>query len=90
VQAFAALENNEVVIGPAADGGYYLLGMKKLHPELFQNIAWSTDRVYAETIAVLQQQDLCYQTLETLTDVDEEKDLPEEWRRALNGQKWDI
>jgi rSAM/selenodomain-associated transferase 1 len=89
-QAFVALENNDVVIGPAADGGYYLLGMKKLQADLFQNIPWSTDRVYAETIAVLQQHNLRYHTLETLTDVDEEKDLPEEWRRALNGQKWDI
>ncbi len=85
--AFAALEKNDVVIGPAADGGYYLLGMKRLHPELFQNIPWSTDRVYTDTIAVLQQLGLRYQTLETLTDVDEEKDLPEEWRRELAEQK---
>ncbi|CAG2166998.1 unnamed protein product [Oppiella nova] len=45
IQAFEQLNQHDIAIGPAADGGYYLLGMKWLHQSLFQNIAWSTNRV---------------------------------------------
>ena len=48
--AFEQLDNCNVVIGPAADGGYYLLGMKKVYEQLFENMRWSTDKVYEETI----------------------------------------
>ena len=41
-QAFNVLNNHEIVIGPAEDGGYYLLGMKQLHPKLFKNKNWGT------------------------------------------------
>ena len=50
-EAFEKLDNNNYVIGPANDGGYYLLGMKILLPALFQNIIWSTNKVYTQTIA---------------------------------------
>ena len=43
--AFTALEKNEVVLGPSLDGGYYLLGMKKMHPNIFKNKEWGTDMV---------------------------------------------
>lgn len=51
VQAASALAEagNRVVLGPAEDGGYYVIGMKALHRHLFQDIAWSTDRVATET-----------------------------------------
>lgn len=48
-QAMALLETHDVVLGPAPDGGYYLIGLKQPRPELFTNIAWSTDRVLATT-----------------------------------------
>mgnify|MGYP000082252809 CR=1 FL=1 len=44
------LKNNDVVIGPTFDGGYYLIGMNTHHNELFQQIKWSTDSVYQETL----------------------------------------
>jgi rSAM/selenodomain-associated transferase 1 len=49
-QAVAALDTHNLVLGPARDGGYYLIGLKHLHPALFEGIAWSTDAVLAQTI----------------------------------------
>ncbi len=74
-QAFATLNKNDIVIGPATDGGYYLLGMKSLHPSLFENIAWSTETVFNTTITVCNHLNLSYFLLTVLNDVDEEKDL---------------
>ncbi len=73
--AFSQLKHHDVVIGPATDGGYYLLGMKSLYPLLFENIAWSTKTVFGETIAACNQLSLNYYLLPELNDVDEEKDL---------------
>ena len=77
--AFAELNNVDVVIGPAKDGGYYLLGMKKLHSAIFNGKNWSTDAVFKETIKSIDELQLTFSKLETLTDVDEEKDIPPEW-----------
>lgn len=74
-QAFAELEQNDVVIGPSTDGGYYLLGMKKLYPILFQDKSWSTSKVLEQTIEDIKQKNLSCYLLPELTDVDEEKDL---------------
>jgi uncharacterized protein len=73
--AFNKLTDTDVVIGPAADGGYYLLGMKALHPRLFDNIEWSTSAVLQTTVERCTQNNLRYQLLEELNDIDEEKDL---------------
>ncbi len=75
-QAFDQLEKHDTVIGPANDGGYYLLGMKKPIPELFQNKSWSTDSVAKDTINNFKRLELSFTQLPVLTDVDEEKDLP--------------
>ena len=80
-QAFLSLDNNELVIGPAKDGGYYLLGMKRLHENLFLNKKWSTENVFADTIDMIEQEGLTYKVLPILTDVDEENDLPQEWKK---------
>ena len=53
-QAFQNLKTNEIVIGPTFDGGYYLLGMNKLNFELFENINWSTQTVFEETISKIK------------------------------------
>ncbi len=74
-EAFLQLEGHDVVIGPAADGGYYLLGMKETHPFLFQNKSWSTEKVLRQTLADLKERSLSYYLLPVLNDVDEEKDL---------------
>jgi uncharacterized protein len=52
-QAFGELEAADVVLGPAADGGYYLLGCSRWLPHLFEGVAWSTPRVLADTVARL-------------------------------------
>ncbi|WP_207431852.1 TIGR04282 family arsenosugar biosynthesis glycosyltransferase [Sabulibacter ruber] len=73
--AFDALEESDVVIGPAFDGGYYLLGMKAPHSFLFEDIAWSTATVCETTLAKCRQHQLGYHLLPPLHDIDEEKDL---------------
>ncbi len=75
-QAFHELEQTEVVIGPAKDGGYYLLGMTRLIAPLFKNKKWSTDTVYSDTVKDLNEIGQNFFQLQPLTDVDEEKDLP--------------
>lgn len=73
--AFEDLNNNDVVIGPAFDGGYYLLGMKEPHPYLFKNVEWSTPAVFETTIAKCTSLHLKSFILPRLHDIDEEKDL---------------
>ncbi|MBX0332518.1 TIGR04282 family arsenosugar biosynthesis glycosyltransferase [Pontibacter sp. HSC-14F20] len=78
-QAFEALKTHEVVIGPALDGGYYLLGMKRLHPEFFQNKRWSTEHVFPDTLHDIERLHLSHTLLPALSDVDELEDLQENW-----------
>ncbi len=68
--ALDALDNHDVVIGPSLDGGYYLLGMKQLHDQLFDDVQWSTDQVYSETIRRCDKGGLRHHSLEPLSDVD--------------------
>ena len=68
--AFAALDTHDVVVGPAADGGYYLLGMKKLYADVFRNKSWSTATVLAETEADAARFQLRLQRLPELHDID--------------------
>ncbi len=78
-QAFAALRERDIVLGPAKDGGYYLLGMHKLHHALFIGREWSTPTIFAETIHTIDRLALTYSLLPMLTDVDEKKDVPLAW-----------
>ena len=74
-QAYELLARNELVIGPATDGGYYFLGLSRFHAGLFQNKAWSTDAVLQQTLADADRLQLQVALLPELSDVDEEKDL---------------
>lgn len=74
-EAFDALATNDCVIGPASDGGYYLLGLRRPDPRLFTGIAWSTSSVYAETVALARALSMRTVTLATESDVDVEEDL---------------
>lgn len=84
--AFERLGDSELVLGPAADGGYYLIGMSRAFPRLFDAIPWGTDRVLAETRQVAEELRLSVSMLRLLHDVDRPEDLesvralPEEWR----------
>lgn len=71
--AFDYLDKNDVVIGPAKDGGYYLLGMKNLHPSLFKNKAWGTSTVLKNTLDNLKEMD--FSILEPLNDIDTFEDV---------------
>lgn len=73
--AFACLEGSDAVIGPAEDGGYYLLGLSKMIPELFEDINWSTKTVFDQTVQALRSNNHSHETLETLNDIDTESDL---------------
>jgi rSAM/selenodomain-associated transferase 1 len=70
VQAFEELEGADIVIGPATDGGYYLIGLARSMPDLFQHISWSTSLVLADTIAVLQDHECRLALLPPWYDVD--------------------
>ena len=78
-RAFKALETHEVVIGPALDGGYYLLGMNKLYPEFFRNKRWSTEHVFPDTILDIEKLHLSHVVLPELSDVDYIEDLDEDF-----------
>ncbi|VEP16404.1 conserved hypothetical protein [Hyella patelloides LEGE 07179] len=73
--AFNDLQNNDLVLGAAEDGGYYLIGLSKLVPELFIDIAWGTDRVFAQTKSIAEKLDLAVAYLPTLRDIDRPEDL---------------
>lgn len=73
--AFDALAGADVVIGPATDGGYYLLGLRRFAPALFQGIAWSTAAVAAQTRRAAEQAGFSCSMLRPLTDVDTAGDL---------------
>lgn len=77
-QAFVKLKNTDAVIGPAKDGGYYLLGTKKFIQELFENKNWGTSSVAEATMEDMSKNGLSVYSLPQLTDVDTEVDLPEE------------
>jgi uncharacterized protein len=76
-EAFRHLEDArcDVVFGPSSDGGYYLVGMRAPHPELFENITWSTSSVMAETLEHAQKHGLNVALVPSWHDVDDNDDL---------------
>jgi len=87
-RAFESLSEHPVVLGPAADGGYYLLGLKKSLPELFTGIAWGTNQVLSKSLEVLRRANLVPALLPTLSDIDRPEDLPV-WRRIVKNEEQD-
>jgi rSAM/selenodomain-associated transferase 2/rSAM/selenodomain-associated transferase 1 len=73
--AFDALRSHDVVLGPALDGGYYLIGLSRPAPTLFEEIAWSSEVVLAQTLAKAEAAGLSVHRLPALADVDEPRDL---------------
>jgi hypothetical protein len=76
-EAFKALDTSDAVIGPAHDGGYYLIGFNRVSflPDIFQWIAWSTDSVFYQTMKVFEKSGLNVHFLKVLMDVDTFDDL---------------
>ena len=73
-EAFHLLDQYDFVMGPAMDGGYYLLGMKDFTPEVFQEIAWSSEEVGSSTLLKIDQLGKTYSLLPLLSDIDYEED----------------
>jgi uncharacterized protein len=73
--AFYQLNNFDIVIGPALDGGYYLLGMNRPILQLFESITWSTSTVFDETMITASQLELSIYQLPVLSDIDLPSDL---------------
>lgn len=74
-RAFDALERNDCVLGPASDGGYYLIGLGRRAPSLFRDVEWGTDRVLARTREHARHARLRTALLEESFDVDRPRDL---------------
>lgn len=73
--AIGALASHDVVIGPAEDGGYYLLGMARPFPDLLHGIDWSTEQVFPQTMTKVEAANLSVAVLRTLADCDRPEDL---------------
>jgi uncharacterized protein len=88
-EAFDALERNDAVLGPAADGGYYLIGFRKesMAPGAFHGIAWSTAAVFEETKRILEAESLRVHVLPMLHDMDSAEDLKAFWERNRCGNR---
>ena len=83
-RAFSLLSGSsgaDAVLGPATDGGYYLLGLRQRAPGLFEGISWSTDRVLDESMKRAEDLGLSVKSLLPLADVDRAEDVPEEYRK---------
>jgi rSAM/selenodomain-associated transferase 1 len=78
LEAFRALNDNDAVIGPANDGGYYLLGLNRMIPSLFRKVEWSTQNVYKITLDRFREAKLRWYTLQVLTDIDNYED----WKKT--------
>lgn len=74
-RAFKVLHKKDVVLGPTLDGGYYLMGLKKLHPQLFEAIPWGTGEVYRATVERIKKAGLEWEELDLWYDVDTTDDL---------------
>jgi len=74
-EAFGKLRQNQAVIGPCLDGGYYLLGLSSYSNEIFKDIAWGTDEVFEKTIGKLKQAGFKYEVLKKEFDIDNLEDI---------------
>ena len=87
--AFQLLEKHDVVLGPAADGGYYLIALKTFHPGLFEGISWSTSAVFEQSVAKARSLGLSVGTTACRGDVDYVEDLIMLRQRRMNPEMSD-
>lgn len=74
-KSFYLLDDSDLVLGPATDGGYYLIGLKAVVETIFQDIHWSTEKVLKQTINKAKEIKLSYKFLDFLSDIDTLEDL---------------
>jgi rSAM/selenodomain-associated transferase 1 len=87
--AFAALQDQDVVLGPALDGGYYLVGLRAPQPSLFEGVAWSTPHVLEQTLERAAAAGLRVARLQVKADVDTPADLRTAWPDVLPALRRD-
>ena len=87
-QAFQQLDVHRCVLGPARDGGYYLIGARNLVPPVFTGIDWSTDQVMQQTVRQLQAADISYGILPIWFDIDTIDDLDELQHNLQSSDHW--
>jgi rSAM/selenodomain-associated transferase 1 len=85
-QALEGLSTNDLILGPNEDGGYYLIGLKQAHPELFRDVDWSTDRVLKQTLDNARAAHLAIRWMAVRSDIDTYQDVRRLWRH-LNKLK---
>jgi rSAM/selenodomain-associated transferase 1 len=85
-EAFASLDDHDLVLGPAADGGYWLIGLTRPAPGLFEGIAWSTDEVVAQSLAAAANAGLKTHLLAKLDDIDTPANLARLVAAAATGR----
>lgn len=88
---FELLTQVDAVLGPTEDGGYYAVGCRRPHPEMFSGVEWSTDRTFEQTEAAFDRADLSYARLPVWYDIDRYEDLrrlAEELDLPLNTRRW--
>jgi rSAM/selenodomain-associated transferase 1 len=74
-QALKGLQNNDCVIGPSKDGGYYLIALSQALPYIFEDIPWSTSKVFEKSIKILNKKGFTYKLIQELEDIDTYKEL---------------
>lgn len=80
--AWSSLAAHDVVLGPASDGGYWLVGLRELQPVLFKNIPWSAESVLETTLTRVREAQLSFQLLHKLDDID----VLEDWQIFLRSR----
>jgi len=75
VKALNSLRSADVALGPAEDGGYYMIGINELHPDLFRNINWGSAKVLSQTVEIVKNLNLTPAYLPPLRDIDIPEDL---------------
>jgi rSAM/selenodomain-associated transferase 1 len=73
IEAKQALDQNDFVIGPSYDGGYYLLGMNQMNPKIFKDVSWSTSQVFKDTLLNIRESSIYF--LDIANDIDDFEDL---------------
>jgi rSAM/selenodomain-associated transferase 1 len=85
-EGLEALKESDLVLGPATDGGYWLVGLREPRPELFEGIPWSSEKVLEKTLAIAAAAGLKVKLLRTLSDVDTHADW-ERFQRIEQAQR---
>jgi hypothetical protein len=81
-----ALRSQEATIGPAEDGGFYLIGLRRCPPGIFDGLPWSTDQALAQTLARLEALGLSVAQIPAFSDIDEPEDLIRLAARLNSGE----